>query len=241
LDCGGWTPLWIFPSTRSTPSQAPPSRSTPKHPHGHKTPWATAELHPQPSASPRLRVRPQPNHPPSSREIPDPSFLDCGGWTPLWIFPSARSIPIPSSVKPEHSRTSHGPKTSWATAELSPQPSAPSRLRVRSQPNHPPSSRAPYPPCLPQAVQQMSPGFHPHTAPATFPPQSPCAFTRGAKPTMLKYLSLAHGSASLGLPSFDNCGLWVKITAETSFSPCLSKVDLSIFTTTKKNQTSDSR
>jgi hypothetical protein len=28
----------------------------------------------------------------------------------------------------------------------------------------------------------------------------------------------------------------VKITAETSFSPCLSKVDLSIFTTTKKTK-----
>jgi hypothetical protein len=87
LDCGGLTPLWIFPSARSTSSPAPSSRSTPGHPHGHKTPWATAALHPQPSASSRLRVRSQPNHPPSSREIPDPSFLDCGGLTPLWIFP----------------------------------------------------------------------------------------------------------------------------------------------------------
>jgi hypothetical protein len=33
-----------FPSTRSTPSQAPSSRSTPGHPHGNKTSWATAEL-----------------------------------------------------------------------------------------------------------------------------------------------------------------------------------------------------
>jgi hypothetical protein len=24
----------------------------------------------------------------------DPGFLDCGGLTPLWIFPSTRSIPI---------------------------------------------------------------------------------------------------------------------------------------------------
>jgi hypothetical protein len=36
---------------------------------------------------------------------PDPGFLDCGGWTPLGIFPSTRSIPIPSSVKPEHPKT----------------------------------------------------------------------------------------------------------------------------------------
>jgi hypothetical protein len=36
---------------------------------------------------------------------PDPYFLDCGGLTPLWIFPSTRSIPIQSSVKPEHSKT----------------------------------------------------------------------------------------------------------------------------------------
>jgi hypothetical protein len=35
----------------------------------------------------------------------DPGFLDCGGLTPLWIFPSTRSIPIQSSVKPEHSKT----------------------------------------------------------------------------------------------------------------------------------------
>jgi hypothetical protein len=36
---------------------------------------------------------------------PDPCFLDCGGLTPLGIFPSAGALPIPSSVQPEHSRT----------------------------------------------------------------------------------------------------------------------------------------
>jgi hypothetical protein len=36
---------------------------------------------------------------------PDPCFLDCGGLTPLWIFPSSRSLSIQSSVKPEHSKT----------------------------------------------------------------------------------------------------------------------------------------
>jgi hypothetical protein len=36
---------------------------------------------------------------------PDPGFLDCGGWTPLWISPSTRSIPIPNAVQSEHSRT----------------------------------------------------------------------------------------------------------------------------------------
>jgi hypothetical protein len=36
---------------------------------------------------------------------PEPSFLDCGGLTPLWIFPIGALNPIPSSVKPEHSKT----------------------------------------------------------------------------------------------------------------------------------------
>jgi hypothetical protein len=51
---------------------------------------------------------------------PDPGFLDCGGWTPLWILPSARSLAIPSSVKPEHSKTPSFQKnvfgncTTWA-------------------------------------------------------------------------------------------------------------------------------
>jgi hypothetical protein len=51
---------------------------------------------------------------------PDPGFLDCGGLTPLWIFPSTRTIPIQSSVKPEHSKTPSwqqnvfGNCTTWA-------------------------------------------------------------------------------------------------------------------------------
>jgi hypothetical protein len=36
---------------------------------------------------------------------PDPSFLDYGGLTPLWIFPIDALDFIQSSVKPEHSRT----------------------------------------------------------------------------------------------------------------------------------------
>jgi hypothetical protein len=36
---------------------------------------------------------------------PDPVFLDCGGLTPLWIFPFGALDPIQSSVKPEHSKT----------------------------------------------------------------------------------------------------------------------------------------
>jgi hypothetical protein len=55
LDCGGWTPLWIFPSAGALfPSQAPSSRSTPRPPHGNKASLVTAELYPNPS---RLRVR----------------------------------------------------------------------------------------------------------------------------------------------------------------------------------------
>jgi hypothetical protein len=76
LDCGGLTPLWIFPSTRLTPSKAPSSRSTPRHPHGLKTPWATAQRGPGNSrktsfflffAPSRLRVRPFSARPPVSR------------------------------------------------------------------------------------------------------------------------------------------------------------------------------
>jgi hypothetical protein len=61
---------------------------------------------------------------------PDPGFLDCGGLTPLWIFPPTRSIPIPSSVKPEHSKTPSLPQKvlgncgTWAVPN-------PPRLRVR--------------------------------------------------------------------------------------------------------------
>jgi hypothetical protein len=64
-----------------------------------------------------------------SREIPDPSFLDCGGLTPLWIFPSTRPILIQSSVKPEHSKTPSWPQNvlgycgTWAIPN-------PPRLRV---------------------------------------------------------------------------------------------------------------
>jgi hypothetical protein len=91
LDCGGLTPLWISYRRALFPSKAPSSRSTPGHPYCHKTSLVTEELYPKPFAS--------------LREIPDPCFLDCGGLTPLWIFPSTRSLPIQSSVKPEHSRT----------------------------------------------------------------------------------------------------------------------------------------
>jgi peptidoglycan/LPS O-acetylase OafA/YrhL len=51
------------------PSQAPSSRSTPRHPHGHKTSWVTAELYTQPFAPSRLRVRPfrKASHQTSSR------------------------------------------------------------------------------------------------------------------------------------------------------------------------------
>jgi hypothetical protein len=91
LDCGSWTPLWISHRRALFPSKAPSSRSTPRHPHFNKTSLVTAELYPNPFAS--------------SRQIPDPSFLDCGGWTPLWISPMTRALAIQSSVKPEHSKT----------------------------------------------------------------------------------------------------------------------------------------
>jgi hypothetical protein len=76
LDCGGLTPLWIFPSTRSIPIQgsAKPEHSmTPSLPQNILGNCGTQ--------SPTLRASAPP------REIPDPSFLDCGGLTPLWIFP----------------------------------------------------------------------------------------------------------------------------------------------------------
>jgi hypothetical protein len=72
----------------------------------------------------------------------DPCFLDCGGLTPLWIFPSTRSLPIQSSVKPEHSRTPSWPQNilgncgTWAIPNLF----ALSRLRVRPLPLLPPGA-----------------------------------------------------------------------------------------------------
>jgi hypothetical protein len=99
LDCGGLTPLWIFPVAALDPIQ---SSVKPEH---SKTPsWPQSVLGNCGTLSPTLRASASP------REIPDPSFLDCGGLTPLWIFPSSRSIPIQSSVKPEHSKTPSFPQ-----------------------------------------------------------------------------------------------------------------------------------
>jgi hypothetical protein len=125
LDCGGLAPLWISPSTRSL---AIPSSVQPEH---SKTPsWPQNLLGNCGTLSPTLRVRLLPLLLPflrafaSSREIPDPGFLDCGGLTPLWIFPSTCSIPIQSSVKPEHSRTPSFPQNvlgncgTWAIPNL---------------------------------------------------------------------------------------------------------------------------
>jgi hypothetical protein len=94
LDCGGLTPLWIFPSKRSIPIQ---SSVKPEH---SKTPSLPQDVFGNCGTLSQLFRAFAP-----SREIPDPNFLDCGGLTPLWIFPSTRSIPIQSSVKPEHSKT----------------------------------------------------------------------------------------------------------------------------------------
>jgi hypothetical protein len=87
LDCGGLTPLWIFPSTRSIPIQ---SSVQPEH---SKTPSLPQDVFGNCGTLSQLFRAFA-----ASREIPDPDFLDCGGLTPLWIFPSTRSIPIQSSV-----------------------------------------------------------------------------------------------------------------------------------------------
>jgi hypothetical protein len=84
---------------------------------------------------PRLRVRLLPLFLPflrvfaSSREIADPSFLDCGGLTPLWISPSTRSLPIQSSVQPDHSKT-----PSWPQNGLGNCRTLPPTLRVSASP-----------------------------------------------------------------------------------------------------------
>jgi hypothetical protein len=116
LDCGGLTPLWISPSTRSIPipsSVKPEHSRTPSWPQnvfGNCTTWArelTENL-----LLPLLRAFA------SSREIPDPGFLDCGGLTPLWI--SHRSALFPSKAPSSRSTPGHPHfhKTSLATAEL---------------------------------------------------------------------------------------------------------------------------
>jgi hypothetical protein len=78
-----------------------------------------------------------------SREVPDPCFLDCGGLIPLWIFPSTRSIPTQSPVKPEHSKTPSLPQNALGNCGTLSQPlrafassretptQPPPRLRVR--------------------------------------------------------------------------------------------------------------
>jgi hypothetical protein len=120
LDCGGWTPLWI---SRIDALDPIPSSVKPEH---SKTPsWPQNVLGNCGTLSPTLRASASP------REIPDPCFLDCGGLTPLWIFPSTRSTPSQAPSIRSTPRHPHGHKTSWATAELYPQPFAPSRLRVR--------------------------------------------------------------------------------------------------------------
>jgi hypothetical protein len=60
----------------------------------------------------------------------DPGFLDCGGLTPLWIFPPTRSLPIPSSVKPEHSKTPSWPQNALGNCGTWAVPN-PSRLRMQ--------------------------------------------------------------------------------------------------------------
>jgi hypothetical protein len=124
LDCGGLTPLWIFPISALTPHpklrQAGALQDTPSLPQNALGNCETLSQPFRTSASPR--------------EIPDPGFLDCGGLTPLWIFPSTRSIPTQSPVKPEHSRTPTLPQNTLGNCGTLSQPfrtSASSRLRVR--------------------------------------------------------------------------------------------------------------
>jgi hypothetical protein len=137
---------------------------------------------------------------------PDPGFLDCGGLTPLWIFPSTRSIPIQSSVKPEHSKTPSlqknvfGNCTNWAR-ELT-ENLLLSFLRAFA------SSRETLPQGILSDVHTMSAGFTPDTSAAAFPPKSTFAFTLQVKPG--KFQNPYHGpigSASVDFQPFFNCGL----------------------------------
>jgi hypothetical protein len=111
---------WDFPSTRSLPIQSsvkPEHSKTPSLPQNVLGNCGTL--------SPTFRAFA------SSREIPDPCFLDCGGWTPLWICHRRALFPSKAPSSRSTPRHPHGHKTSWVTAELYPQPFAPSRLRVR--------------------------------------------------------------------------------------------------------------
>jgi hypothetical protein len=115
--------------------------------------------------------------------------LDCGGLTPLWIFPSTRSIPIQSSVKPEHSRTPSFPQnvlgdcSTWAR-ELTENLLLPF-LRAFA------SSRETLPQGLRQTSRRCPAGFSPDTSAATFPPKSTFAFTLQVKPG--KFQNPFHG------------------------------------------------
>jgi hypothetical protein len=114
-----------------------PIQSSVKPEHSKTPSWPQNVLGNCGTLSPTLRVRLLPLLLPflrafaSSREIPDPGFLDCGGLTPLWIFPSAGALPIPSSVQPEHSKTPSWQQSVIGNCGTLSQPFAPSRLRVR--------------------------------------------------------------------------------------------------------------
>jgi hypothetical protein len=106
---------------------------------------------------------------------PDPGFLEWGGLTPLWIFPSTRSISIQSSVKPEHSKTPTFPQNvlgnckTWAR-ELTEKLLLPF-LRAFA------SSRETLSQGLLSDFHTMSAGFYPDTSAAAFKPKSTFAFT----------------------------------------------------------------
>jgi hypothetical protein len=137
---------------------------------------------------------------------PDPDFLDCGGWTPLLIFPSTRSIPIQSSIQPEHSKTPSWPQnvlgnsTTWAR-ELTENLLLPF-LRAFA------SSRETLPQGIPSGVQLMSVGFHPDTSAIAFAQPSTFAFNLQVKPG--KFPNPFHGpigSAWINYQQFFNCGI----------------------------------
>jgi hypothetical protein len=65
---------------------------------------------------------------------PDPWFLDCGGWTPLWISHRRALFPSKSSAKPEHSRTPSWQQNVWATAALGLTLDPPFRLQISAFP-----------------------------------------------------------------------------------------------------------
>jgi hypothetical protein len=120
---------------------------------------------------------------------PDPSFLDCGGLTPLWIFPIDALYSHPKLRQAGALQDTLIPTKRLGQLD--------NVLRAFA------SSRETLPQGLPSNVQTMSAGFYPDTSAAAFNAKSTFAFTLQVKPArqVAKSFPFAHRICLRGLPA----------------------------------------